>query len=476
MLFVHAGLAALVGGVVEVPIAFDSGGTQVAALSFSLEYDHKCLAFDPADLDKNGLPDAIVFNAPGQFFPSVAASAAGDASRIDIILADYIPPLAALRDTVALVTIQFRIVCPVAPGNTQSAQIRFAQAPAVSFSDPTGKALAGAAYDGTVQVIGASPEPLPTLTGTTTPPPPTPPPSVSPTPTPGGTIPPAKVALELTAWPNQVTRTDRTAFLILDYLVLLAAGDATVGVLVPQPVQADPAISTPGWLCEANPAGTHCLLLLSRRTLEQNASGRLFLTLGIDPPLPDEMAELAFTATLQTLDGLSSQTQHLVLPVLPADPAPAPGALVLELTPAAAEVVAGIDHQLFYTLTYTNTSATTWTEVEFHLIVPAAGIVRPAAADPAEWRCLAVATRQAACTLPVDEVEPGAWRQHLFVLELAAPLQLAEMATFILALYATHADKMLSTTSSLIPIRRPADGFVLFLPLIARPDITNPRQ
>lgn len=464
-LFIPGGLAAPVGSLVDVPIAFDSGGTHVAAISFSLDYGHECLAFDPADQDKNGLPDALLFNAPAQFFPSVAVHAAEQHGRIDIILADYIPPLAALPDTSALVTIQFRIVCPVAPGLTQNAHVRFAAAPAVGFSDPAGRAIAGAAYDGTVQVIGALPDPSPTVIQTTTPPSPTPP--VSPTPTPGGTIPPPQVALELTAWPERITPTDRSLFLILDYIVLMATGDATISATVPQAVQVDTTSSTPGWLCEAKLANNQCLFLLPKQTLHHSVSGRLFLTMKLNSP-PGAGTQLDFVATLQTNDGLSSQTQHLVLPVLPADPPPPLSALSVDLVAETSEVIAGLDDSLVYTLTYTNTTGAALQGVEFHLILPTAGAVRSTEEVLLDWHCLLVTNRQSVCTLQVDMIEPGT-RQQQFMLQLEQLSQLKDMAIFILAVYVTHNGKILSTSSSLVPVRqRLVDEFVMFLPLIAR--------
>lgn len=465
-LFVHGGLAAPVGSVVDVPIAFDSGGTHVAALSFSLGYDHGCLALDLADQDKNGLPDAITFNAPGQFFPSIAASSSDYEGRIDVVLADYIPPLAALHDTIALVTIRFRIVCPVPPGLMQNAHLRFAAVPAVGFSGPTGHPIAGASYGGTVQVIGALPEPSPTLTQTTPPPPPPPP---SPTPTPGGTIPPPQVALEIAAWPERMTRTDRSVFLILDYIVLMSAGDATISALVPQAVQVDATSSTPGWLCETSPMDSQCLLLLPRRTLQHNPSGRLFLAMEVDSPLLDEITQLDFAATLQTNDGLSSQTQHLILPVLSAEPPPTLSELILDLVTETSELVTELDHQLSYTLTYTNTSNAALQGVEFHLIVPATGAVRSPVEDTVDWHCLSVANRQSVCTLQVDKIEPGAPRQQQFVLELEEPAQLQEMSGLAVAIFATRSGKILSTASSLVPIRQyNRDKSFTFLPLVEK--------
>ncbi len=142
-LFVQGGLGGTVGSLVDVPLALDTAGAHVAALSFALDYDATCLALTLDDQDRNGLPDAIVIDAPTQFHAAVSVNPGGQQGQLSVMLVDYIPPLAALHDTAALMTIQFQIVCPLAPGLIDYAYVRFASTPAVGFSDNEGAICPG---------------------------------------------------------------------------------------------------------------------------------------------------------------------------------------------------------------------------------------------------------------------------------------------------------------------------------------------
>jgi hypothetical protein len=462
-LFVPGGLAANAGDLVEVPIAFDSFGAHVAALSFSLDYDEECLAFQPDDQDANGLPDAFVVHAPAQFFPSVTWHPNNQNGELNVILADYIPPLAALPDTADLFTIQFRTICAVAPGLRQEAFVRFATTPAVSFSDPNGRDLSGIARDGVVQVIGAG-----DVTGT---PFQTPLPS-SPTPTliataPSTPTPAPIVLLELTAWPERVTRADQGLILSLDYVILTAVNEVTLNIVLPAYVQFNATTSTFGWQCEPSAASPQCQFPLYRQTGQNSMRGRLFFGVLLGRLLPVAVTQLEFTTTLLINDGPGSQTQQLVVPVLPAD-IPPPGDLELDLYADSPELRIGRDHALSYSFTYTNTSPAVLQGVEFYLLLPSVGAVLPPAEAPLDWICSPEGTEQQGCTFSVAELEPGAMRQAPFVLALAQSPRLQEMHTLVAIVYAVSEERMLDSDVAIVPIQQGhGERAFVFLPLVA---------
>lgn len=468
-IFVQGGLAGPVGGLVDVPIAFDSVGDHVAALSFSLDYDDTCLALDPTDQNHNGVPDAIVIDAPTQFFPSITVNPGGQKGRLNVVLADYIPPLAALRDTAALLTIQFRIVCPVAPGDTDYAVVGFAETPAVGFSDNAGRDLPGVARAGVVQVIGAIPGSTPTPTVTPTPLAGSPTPTLIPT-APSTPLPPPPMVLEVSAWPERITRADRSVIFILDYVLLTTKSNVALDILVPEHSYFDTAASTFGWQCGSELVNRHCQFPLYDTTHPNSLNGRLFFAVGLNWPLPAAVTQLEWTATVMVNGEPSQQIQHLVLPVLPIDTSPVATTLTLDLSTTTAELIAGRDHELLYTFAYTNSSQTALPGIAFHLALPPATTIHAAPGAAFGWNCIVVTGGQQECTLPVDDIQPGATGKEQFVLSLAPARYRETMSAVVLVVYATQYDRVISSHSLVVQMLEPPENepgpIRLFLPLI----------
>ena len=171
-LTVQDGLSVNAGSLITVPIAFVGNGSQIAGLGLSLDFDQACLAFDPSDADGNHIPDAIQFELSPQFFESVAYDAADTDGEIDILIADYTPPLATVADSAQLMRVRFTAVCqPDSPAGQESL-INFSARPAVTFSDPDGQDVSGSAIANAVLILpqpGFTPQPTPTATPTVTP-------------------------------------------------------------------------------------------------------------------------------------------------------------------------------------------------------------------------------------------------------------------------------------------------------------------
>ncbi|MCX6046411.1 MAG: hypothetical protein NT075_14995 [Chloroflexi bacterium] len=469
-IFVQGGLAGPVGSMIAVPIAFDSVGDHVAALSFTLDYDDTCLALDPADRNRDGLPDSIVMDVPAQFFPSISVNPGGQSGRLSVVLADYIPPLAALLDTAALVTIQFQIVCPLAPGLITYASVDFATAPAVGFSDNTGRDLPGVARAGVVEVIGAIPGITPTPTVTPTPLAGSPTPTLIPT-APSTPIPPPAMVLEVSAWPERITRADRSVLFILDYVVLTTKDDLALDILVPQHSYFDAMASTFGWQCGSEVVNQHCRFPLYDTAHPNNLNGRLFFAVGLNWPLPASVTQIAWTATVMVNDEPSNQVQPLVLPVLPADSSLPSNPLTLDLSTANAEFVVGHDHELLYTFTYTNSGQVPLAGIAFHLVLPPATLIRQAPSAPFDWHCRFAVDGQQECALSAAEISPGAPGKQQFVLSFVTAVARSTKSAIVLVVYATQAGRVLNSHSLVVPMQQPEGNepeiIRLFLPLIS---------
>ena len=152
---------------VAAPIAFVTNGSSITSMAFSINFDESCLAFDPTDSVGNGIPDALQFTntLSPQSKPSVAYNANDTQGELDIVIADYAPPLQLIPDAAALVMINFSTICVPAPGSSQFAAVRFSAHPRPSFGNPLGLDVTGAGSDGGVEISSPA---LPTNTPTAT--------------------------------------------------------------------------------------------------------------------------------------------------------------------------------------------------------------------------------------------------------------------------------------------------------------------
>ncbi|MFN8440014.1 MAG: hypothetical protein U0175_04545 [Caldilineaceae bacterium] len=473
-IFVQGGLEASVGSLIDVPIAFDSAGQHVAALSFSLNYEDACLSLDPSDLDHNGLPDAITIDAPAQFFPSITINQDDQPGRMNVVLADYIAPLAALRDSAALMIFQFRIVCPLAPGLTHEALVGFAAAPAVGFSDGTGHDLPGVARDGAVQVIGTN------ATVTATPTQTSPPLATSPTPTaiattPSTPIPTPVVTLETTIWPEQLTPTDRNVIVILDYVILNPANIILLTIPVPTHTYFDETASTIGWHCGSELINKQCQYTLYETTRPHRLSGRIYFAVGLNWPLPASATQIEFAVSLKANGTVTISAQQWVVPIHTDEAMPTPNMLQLSLFTHASYVVAGRDSQLRYSLNYTNSSPSTLSGVTFHLILPPAAKLHQSTGEPQTWICSPETEPQQECTFVLKTLAPAGTGQIHFIVDLDLFSRMTEISALVLVVYVSQQDRLLSSDLSIVPIQYLEEPTIrkLYLPYISGGELFN---
>ena len=228
LLAVATEIGAVGGYSVTVPIAFAGGGNQVGSITFSLDFDEGCLAFDGRDRNNDGRSDAVRFTTPPAFRSSASYNGEDTDGELDVVIADYSLPIATLPDNEQLMLIDFTALCMPAAGTVITAPVRFSLAPRASFGDPSGIDVDGTVSDGFVAIYAelpatATPTPSPTLTASATPGPgtptvtptatATPTATVSPTPNPG--IPTPRVTPLPTAVPGTPTPVPNKLYLPL---------------------------------------------------------------------------------------------------------------------------------------------------------------------------------------------------------------------------------------------------------------------
>ncbi len=178
---------------VEIPIHLETGGQKVSGVLFSVDYDPRCLEFQGADVDGNGLPDGIQPLTPPQFSFSAAFNPADAQGEIDVVLLDLSVPFAELP-TGPLAILHFTPTCIPAPGGVESAVLRFSDRPSPSFGDPQGRNVSGVWAGGVIDILDAAAPPAtftPTPQASATATPTTSPTATSTpvTPDPGATLP-----------------------------------------------------------------------------------------------------------------------------------------------------------------------------------------------------------------------------------------------------------------------------------------------
>ena len=156
-----------VGEQVTVPVRFTPGTAEVVGLAFSIDFDERCLTFDPQDADGNGQADAIHFFTPPTFNKFFFLDLSDPDGELDIILIDFLPPYTTLTALEELLTITFTATCAVPPGEIVHAAVAFAEQPDPTYTTATGQTNALTSIDGAVLIQSA--QPLPTSTPTITP-------------------------------------------------------------------------------------------------------------------------------------------------------------------------------------------------------------------------------------------------------------------------------------------------------------------
>lgn len=151
---------------VEIPVQLETAGQSISGVLFSIDYDQRCLEFNGADVNGDGLLDGVQPLTPPYFSFSAAFSPADTQGEIDIVILDLSLPFAELV-TGPLAILHFRTTCTPVVGGVESVSIRFSDHPQPSFGDPLGRNLAGVWSGGIIDILDAAAPPA-TLTPTPT--------------------------------------------------------------------------------------------------------------------------------------------------------------------------------------------------------------------------------------------------------------------------------------------------------------------
>ncbi|MEM7132441.1 MAG: PKD domain-containing protein [Chloroflexota bacterium] len=143
------------GQLVTVPVEFSGNGNDVAATTFSIEFDENCLSLNTDDNDGDGLPDAVKFLLPGDFGTSVEIDLNDIDGELDFTIADVLTPLTALADG-KLATIEFQTdnqSCQPKDGSSRITSVSFANEPMASFGNTEGSSIPGKTIDGSIEIL-----------------------------------------------------------------------------------------------------------------------------------------------------------------------------------------------------------------------------------------------------------------------------------------------------------------------------------
>ena len=124
------------GKTIRIPVRFESHGHQVSSLAFSLDLEPLRLRFDPADRDRDGVPDAVRFPAGAPTLTAVRFDRRDKDGELDVLLS--LDPGETFEDSV-LLEIELE---PVRRGRVAKA-LRFSSTPAASFGGVDGESVPG---------------------------------------------------------------------------------------------------------------------------------------------------------------------------------------------------------------------------------------------------------------------------------------------------------------------------------------------
>ena len=115
------------------PVSPGPGGSdKIAALVFSIDYDETKLAFDPADSNGDGIPNAIISSLPGAFEMTVLFDPGDGAGELDFVLVDT--DVLGIFPEGNLFSITFVSIADI----QETATVAFATTPEVSIADNQG--------------------------------------------------------------------------------------------------------------------------------------------------------------------------------------------------------------------------------------------------------------------------------------------------------------------------------------------------
>jgi len=128
------------GEILEIPIQFFANQTEIAAMSFAIDYDQRWLTFD------SSVNDPFVFTLPSGMTGNCAVDATNPDGEITCSVDNGTTPPVLLENGVFLT---FKLRALNVPANTLVV-IRFASDPSPTFYDPAGNTIEGLWWSGSV--------------------------------------------------------------------------------------------------------------------------------------------------------------------------------------------------------------------------------------------------------------------------------------------------------------------------------------
>lgn len=142
----------------SIKLSYSSQGNSISSIVFSIDIDTSTLYFDPADANKDGIPDCIQPSTPAGFSTIITYDANDTDGELDVMIADLVPDLSEIPDG-ELLRITFQTKKSTI---SQKSPLVFSLEPPISFGSTDGTSVPGSGSNGVVWIEGVA-APTPTF-------------------------------------------------------------------------------------------------------------------------------------------------------------------------------------------------------------------------------------------------------------------------------------------------------------------------
>lgn len=139
---------ALKDGKVSLPIRFDPAASLINSLVFSIDFDESWLAFNDADADLDGVPDAVAFTLPDGFVGALSYDPTDVDGELDIAVYNLLGSGTLPAGTFMVLTMETG-----SPAGDYLAVVQSSNDPVESFGSITGQSIWGVVQDGSVSLL-----------------------------------------------------------------------------------------------------------------------------------------------------------------------------------------------------------------------------------------------------------------------------------------------------------------------------------
>ncbi len=138
---------ALKDGKVNIPITFNPSASLINSMVFSIDFDETWLAFNDADANLDGIPDAVSFSLPAGFIGAVSYDPADLDGELDIAVYNLTGSGSLPAGTFMMLSLQTGH-----PSGTFLAAVQSSADPVESFGSITGESIWGIVQDGSISI------------------------------------------------------------------------------------------------------------------------------------------------------------------------------------------------------------------------------------------------------------------------------------------------------------------------------------